>query len=183
MRGMNFASTLLLILSVSLCGCAQNNTAGIHIHRLHTAAAHTEETPPPLPLKPQPRHRSHFNVIINETLMNEAGEKHIEINLAAQRGTFFINGQPAMDFPVCTGRKGFDTPTGTFSIKEKRRHHRSNIYHVSMPCFMRLTYDGIGLHVGEIRTVPASHGCIRLPREACLPIFQAVKIGTKVVIF
>ena len=52
-----------------------------------------------------------------------------------------------------------------------------------MPCFMRLTYDGIGLHVGEIRAIPASHGCIRLPHEACLPIFHAVSPGTKVVIY
>lgn len=180
---MNFAPTLIMILCVSLCGCTQNTPADIHIHRLHTAAAHTEETPPELPRCTLPRPHAHFNIVINEPLMSAAGEKHIEINLAQQRGTFFINGQPAMDFPVCTGRKGFDTPTGTFSIKEKRRHHCSNIYHVSMPCFMRLTYDGIGLHVGEIRTTPASHGCIRLPREACLPIFNAVNIGTKVVIF
>lgn len=126
---------------------------------------------------------NHFNVWKDDTLLNSKGEQHIEIYLATQRGIFFVNGRPAVMFPVCTGRKGYETPPGIYNILEKRRTHRSNIYHVSMPCFMRLTYDGIGLHVGQIKKYPASHGCIRLPKEACLPIFNAVKNGTRVVIF
>ncbi len=182
MRDMKFPTPLLLILCVPLCCCTPNNTAGVRIHRLHTAAAHADE-PPPAPPKKTLHKQPRFHIIKNDWLMNMDGDKHLEINLAAQRGIFFINGLPAMEFPVCTGKKGYETPTGTFSIKEKRRHHQSNIYHVPMPCFMRLTYDGIGLHVGEIRGTPASHGCIRLPHEACLPIFQAVTTGTRVVIY
>lgn len=166
-----------LISVVWLNACTLTPQAEVKVHRLHTAAA------PVTPRMPPKQKKRNLHLTINEDLMQSNGHKHLEINLAAQRGVFYIDGTPAMEFPVCTGRKGFETPTGTYSIKEKRRHHRSNIYHVSMPCFMRLTYDGIGLHVGEIRNTPASHGCIRLPREACLPIFQAVKPGTKVVIY
>lgn len=161
-----------------LCSCHQHSNEPVHIHRLAPTVTLTKHKDLPLPDKDE-----HFCIFKNEQLLKTPGEKHLEINLATQRGTFFINGLPAMEFPVCTGRKGYETPTGTFSIKEKRRHHHSNIYDVAMPCFMRLTYDGIGLHVGEIRKAPASHGCIRLPKEACLPIFHATKPGTRVVIF
>jgi L,D-transpeptidase catalytic domain len=51
-----------------------------------------------------------------------------------------------------------------------------------MPYWMRLTWRGIGMHAGPIprpgRT--ASHGCIRLPREFAVELFQLVRVGTPV---
>lgn len=123
---------------------------------------------------------STFNVWRNESLLPAEGEKKVVIRLGEQRGVFLINGQIAMDFPVCTGRKGYDTPTGRYHVLEKDAHHRSNIYDCPMPYFMRLTYSGIGMHVGDIYRVPASHGCIRLPRTACEPLFQHLPHGSEV---
>lgn len=117
----------------------------------------------------------------NEALMHAAGERRVVIHLAAQRGELLVNGQVAMDFPVSTG-KNDSTPAGTYHILEKDPHHRSNIYHVAMPYFMRLTYDGIGLHVGDVYRSPVSHGCIRMTREACIPLFRLLPVGTEVVI-
>ncbi len=113
-------------------------------------------------------------------LLNAKGPRRVVINLAQQRGMFFINDQVAMDFPVCTGTKSKPTPRGNYRIIEKREKHRSNLYHCSMPYFMRLTYDGIGLHVGPVRRSPSSHGCIRLTREACVPLFRNAPKGTPV---
>lgn len=182
---MKLPGVCLIGLCILLCNCSQPQAEGVRVYRLHTASAPTEEAAPhQAPTQHlQPQQRNHFVVTINEALLKQNGHKHLEINLATQRGVFYINGQPALEFPVCTGMPGYETPTGSFTIKEKRRHHRSNIYHVSMPCFMRLTYDGIGLHVGDIRATPSSHGCIRLPKEACLPIFNAVSYGTRVDIY
>lgn len=53
-----------------------------------------------------------------------------------------------------------------------------------MPYWMRLTNSGIGMHVGVIPQpgLPASHGCIRLPRGFAIELFSVVKLGTPVTI-
>jgi len=121
-----------------------------------------------------------FNVWKDESLLPSEGTKKVVIRLGQQRGLFLVNGKIAMDFPVCTGRKGYATPTGTYRVLEKDANHHSNLYDCPMPYFMRLTYCGIGLHVGDIYRVPASHGCIRLPRTACEPIFRHLPRGSEV---
>lgn len=109
--------------------------------------------------------------------------KRIEICLATQTGRFIVNGGVVLEFPVCTGMPGYETPRGTYTILQRNKNHRSNIYHVAMPYFMRLTYDGIGLHVGAVRNTPSSHGCIRLPRAACSFIYDSVRYGTVVEVY
>jgi hypothetical protein len=54
----------------------------------------------------------------------------------------------------------------------------------SMPYFMRLTYDGVGMHAGPIPRpgFRASHGCIRMPRKMAPIVFAHVPIGTPVTI-
>lgn len=117
---------------------------------------------------------------MNVTGMKGEGARKVTIDLGKQRGLFHINGEVVMDFPVCTGRKTHPTPTGSYRIIEKDAAHWSNLYDCPMPYFMRLTYDGIGLHVGQVYRYPVSHGCIRLPREACLPLFENAPMGTPV---
>ncbi len=53
-----------------------------------------------------------------------------------------------------------------------------------MPYWMRLTGSGIGMHVGPIPNpgAPASHGCIRMPREMARGLFDKAPVGTKVTI-
>ncbi len=105
---------------------------------------------------------------------------HVVIRRGAQRGQLLVDDCVAMDFPVCLGKPGHATPLGDFLITQKNVDHVSNIYDVDMPYFMRLTDSGIGIHVGPVFRTPASHGCIRMTRSACIPLFNAVKIGTRV---
>ena len=51
-----------------------------------------------------------------------------------------------------------------------------------MPYYLRITYDGVGLHAGPIPRPghPASHGCIRLPAKMAPVLFEHVGVGTKV---
>ncbi len=123
-----------------------------------------------------------FRVWKNEAKMQAEGPRHVEIDLTRQRGIFVVNDEVVMDFPVCTGTKRKPTPTGRFRITQKNVHHHSNIYDVPMPYFMRLTNGGIGMHVGDVFRAPASHGCIRLTREACVPLFRNAPSGTRVLI-
>jgi len=46
--------------------------------------------------------------------------------------------------------------------------------------FMRLTNEGVGMHVGILPGYPASHGCIRMPSEIAPQIYVRVKLGTPV---
>ena len=127
-------------------------------------------------------YRTTFSTWRDDTLLNSDGQKSVVIELGNQRGQCFVNGAVAMDFPVCTGSGKHHTPTGIFHITQKDRDHRSNLYHCDMPYFMRLTGDGIGMHVGDVFRVPASHGCIRITRAACMDLFRTLPHGTEVCI-
>ena len=49
-----------------------------------------------------------------------------------------------------------------------------------MAYWMRLTWDGIGMHQGRVPRYPASHGCIRTYSKAVHSVFHKVKVGTTV---
>jgi hypothetical protein len=84
---------------------------------------------------------------------------------------------------VSTGRAGYETPAGIFSILQKRRHHFSNLYNdAAMPFMQRLTWSGIALHAGDLPGYPASHGCIRLPHGFAERLFGLTKRGMRVVV-
>jgi lipoprotein-anchoring transpeptidase ErfK/SrfK len=83
---------------------------------------------------------------------------------------------------VSTGMPGYDTPTGSFPILQKKVHHISNLYYVPMPFMQRLTDDGIALHAGRIPGYPASHGCIRLPPEFAKLLYAETKLGMTVTV-
>jgi L,D-transpeptidase catalytic domain len=95
---------------------------------------------------------------------------------------FDVNGEIASS-RVSTGRPGFDTPTGVFSLLEKNVYHQSNIYSgASMPYQERITWSGIALHAGVVPGFRASHGCIRLPYSFSRKLYGLTKIGNRVVV-
>lgn len=106
----------------------------------------------------------------------------IEISLAAQRVALVKNGVPVFRTECSTGRRGYSTRAGDFVITNKERNHRSTIYHVDMPYFMRLSCLDFGMHAGYVPDFPASHGCIRLPEDAARKFFSEVPIGTLVTV-
>ena len=136
-------------------------------------------------------------------------ESRVVVNLTKQRAYLLNGDQVAIDSPISSGKRAGTTPTGSFNISEKDKDHRSNIYgdfkdkngrtvragvsvridsapsgtrFVGAPMlwFMRLTSDGVGMHVGILPGYPASHGCIRMPPQAAEMFFNKVKLGTNV---
>jgi peptidoglycan hydrolase-like protein with peptidoglycan-binding domain len=85
---------------------------------------------------------------------------------------------------ISTGKAGHPTPTGIFSIIEKRRHHKSNIYsNAPMPFMQRLTWSGIALHGSNyVPDYPASHGCVRLPSKFAAALYKMTGYGMHVVV-
>jgi ankyrin repeat protein len=106
----------------------------------------------------------------------------IEISLASQRAAVFKDGVSIFDTACSTGRSGFCTRSGDYVITDKARNHRSTIYKVDMPYFMRLSCLDFGMHEGVVPHYPASHGCIRLPGDAAKKLFAEIPVGTLVTV-
>ena len=131
------------------------------------------------------------------------------VSLSRQRAYVYAGSQVAIDTPISSGKKAGFTPTGHFTILQKDPNHRSNIYGnfvdskgrvvragvsskidtapsgshyegAPMLYFMRLTNEGVGMHIGILPGYPASHGCVRMPAEIAPQIYARVKIGTPV---
>jgi hypothetical protein len=84
---------------------------------------------------------------------------------------------------VSTGRTGFPTPTGVFSIIQKNRYHRSNIYGgAPMPFMQRITWSGVAMHQGVLPGYPASHGCIRLTHKFASELWGMTRMGVRVIV-
>jgi len=140
-----------------------------------------------------------------------AENSKLVISIPLQRG-FLMNGEDvAIDYPISSGRKSHPTPTGEYKILEKEADKRSNAYGkiydaednvvnsdadsrkdeipeggkfvgASMPYWMRLTWDGVGHHIGRVPRYPASHACIRGPRSVMPTVFKKTKLGTPVTV-
>ena len=149
------------------------------------------------------------NAVIYEEVINAPSvtSPEIVISLSKQRVYLLLGGELGIDSPIASGRKEGWTPKGSFKILEKDLNHKSNRYGdlvdgegrlvrknvtcgaaggifrgASMKYFLRLTWEGVGMHAGILPGFPASHGCIRLPREVAEKLFKIVPTGTPVLV-
>src|SRR5262245_48269661 len=105
------------------------------------------------------------------------------ITIDKQQLTLYSDGQPIARTHVSTGVPGHPTPTGVFSIIQKDRWHRSNLYYNAPMFFMqRVTWSGVAMHQGVVPRGPASHGCIRLPEAFARQMWGITKLGARVII-
>jgi hypothetical protein len=111
------------------------------------------------------------------------GPMQIVISINQQKLHLYSDGTEVADTLVATGVPSLPTPTGVFSVIGKERFHRSNIYSgAPMPFMQRITWSGVAMHEGENIGHPASHGCIRMPREFAMKLFSVTKVGVRVII-
>ena len=113
---------------------------------------------------------------------------------------------------VATGKEGHGTCPGSYRITEKIVDKYSNCFGwiedefgnvtngdatsgtrvpegmvyvpAPMPYWLRLTSYGIGIHGGVIPEPgkPASHGCIRMPKDLAPLVYEVVEVGTPITI-
>jgi hypothetical protein len=84
---------------------------------------------------------------------------------------------------VSTGKAGKRTPTGVFTVLQKKVSHESSIYKgAKMPHMQRLTWSGIAMHAGQLPGYPASAGCVRLPVDFAAKLYSVTALGTTVII-
>lgn len=107
----------------------------------------------------------------------------VYVDLTRQRATVYRNGVRIGVSTISSGKPGYETPTGVFTILEKDVDHRSRTYDdAPMPYQQRLTWKGVAMHAGNLPGEPASHGCVRLPMEFAKKLFQVTPMGGTVVI-
>lgn len=112
-----------------------------------------------------------------------AGPVLLVVSLQAQRAYVYRNGVPIGISTISSGKKGHETPTGVFTILQKKVDHKSNLYQdAPMPFMQRLTWDGVALHAGNLPGYPASHGCIRLPLGFARLLYEITGLGMTVLI-
>ena len=105
------------------------------------------------------------------------------VSIATQRATLYRNGIPIAITTVSTGRPDHRTPTGVFTILQRKVEHYSSIYdNAPMPYMQRLTWGGVALHGGTLPGYPASHGCIRLPHEFARLLYGVTRLGMTVIV-
>jgi hypothetical protein len=112
-----------------------------------------------------------------------AGPVVVIVSIPEQKMYVYRNGVRIGRSTVSTGKKGHATPTGVFTILQKKVAHESSIYKGSkMPHMQRLTWDGIAMHAGQLPGYPASHGCVRLPIDFAEKLYSVTNNGTTVIV-
>ncbi|WP_426163853.1 L,D-transpeptidase [Sandarakinorhabdus sp. DWP1-3-1] len=112
-----------------------------------------------------------------------SGPMLVVVNLSTQRAYAYRNGVRIGATTISSGKSSKATPTGVFTILQKNKDHKSNLYDSApMPYMQRLTWDGIAMHAGNLPGYPASHGCIRLPLEFSKKLFDTSSMGMTVVV-
>ena len=134
---------------------------------------------------------------------------HIVVSIPKQRAFLMIGEQIVADGPISSGKRGHETPRGHFNVMEKDPNHHSSLYgdfvdrsgrtvragvsaHIdsapsgthfagaAMKWFLRLTGEGVGMHIGILPGYPASHGCVRESVDGAKLFYDHAKVGTPV---
>jgi len=115
--------------------------------------------------------------------VSPAGPVVIIVSLPDQVMYVYRNGVRIGRSTVSTGKPGKRTPTGVFTVLQKKVSHESNIYKgAKMPHMHRLTWSGIAMHAGQLPGYPASAGCVRMPEDFAEKLYSVTSNGTTVII-
>lgn len=103
----------------------------------------------------------------------------VTIDKSAQLMTVEQDGRPLYQWPVSTGKAGYDTPGGKFKAFRMERDHFSREWDdAPMPFSIFFTQKGHAIH-GSYDTKrlgsPASHGCVRLAPANAEKLFALVE--------
>jgi hypothetical protein len=148
----------------------------------------------------------------NELLsLTNPDNSRIVLLLATQRGLLINGDEVVMDYPICSGTESRPTPPGQYQVLEKVVDKSSNKYGriydaegnlvngdadstkdpipeggkfvgAPMRYWMRMTWDGVGHHIGPVRRYPASHACVRGPSGTMPTVYAKVKLGTPILV-
>jgi lipoprotein-anchoring transpeptidase ErfK/SrfK len=103
----------------------------------------------------------------------------ITINKVSQKMTVEVEGRTKFKWPVSTGAKGYDTPSGEFKPFRMEKEHFSKEWDdAPMPYSIFFTAQGHAVHGSyHIKSLGrrASHGCVRLHPDNAAKLFALVQ--------
>jgi len=138
------------------------------------------------------------------------GDPRIVVHLIDQRAYFYKGKRIVGESTVSTGKRGFSTPPGHYSVVSKDKNHFSSEFGdyvdsqgnvvvqnidvrkdrqpkgthfdpAKMPYCMHFN-GGYAMHQGYVPPFAASHGCIRIPQGMAEKFFDNAPVGTPVTV-
>ena len=107
----------------------------------------------------------------------------ILVSLPDQLLYVYRNGVRIGRSTVSTGKPSKITPTGVFTVLQKKVRHESCVYkEAQMRHVQRLTWTGVAMHAGNLLGYRASAGCVRLPVDFAANLYSSTTVGTTVII-
>jgi lipoprotein-anchoring transpeptidase ErfK/SrfK len=139
-----------------------------------------------------------------------SGNARIIVHIGEQKAYFYRGKTLVGETTVSTGKPGFSTPPGRYSVLSKSPDHVSSIFGdyvddggnvvrsnidsrkdrrpkgthfdgARMPYAMFFR-GGYAMHQGYVPPFAASHGCIRLPGQMAVRFFKNAPVGTPVTV-
>ncbi|MCI9539315.1 L,D-transpeptidase family protein [Parabacteroides goldsteinii] len=129
---------------------------------------------------------------------DDIGDTYVEISIKRQHVWFYKDGKLKFDSKTVTGKltKDRKTTVGVHRIYGKQRDRYLGTmavqgYRSFVHYWMPFNWDGQGLHDatwrnkfgGDIYKTGGSHGCVNLPYDFAGKLYDAVSIGTPVVVY
>lgn len=192
-----FIVFLICGLGVGLGGCSpsQPTPRAVLTVDLDEAAAAPVPAKPAAPA-PKPAASSDYAVVAPLVLdrplrhgdytWNEEGAPAAPVTVVIDLGTQVLHvyraGVEIGRAAILYGATDKPTPTGTFPILQKKKHHVSTLYDAPMPFMQRLTWDGVAIHASTVEYGSATHGCIGVPKEFAEHLFGLTKLGDTVIV-
>jgi lipoprotein-anchoring transpeptidase ErfK/SrfK len=139
-----------------------------------------------------------------------SGSSKIVVHIGEQKAYFYKGKRLVGETTVSTGKPGFSTPPGHYTVASKDAGHVSTVFGdyvddygnvvksnidsrkdsrpkgthfdgARMPYAMFFT-GGYAMHQGYVPPFAASHGCIRLPGQMAIRFFENAPVGTPVTV-
>ncbi|MEY3089893.1 MAG: hypothetical protein RL113_209 [Pseudomonadota bacterium] len=154
-----------------------------------------EEQPVPLPIigtETIPLSKTVFKSLEKggEKIVDLTGENFIVVSVRefGSDGRFYAvdrDGTVWWSSAITSGAEEYRTPSGIFTIFQKKRYHMSNLYPDengtnNMDYMMKFKDDGTALHSGDVDWL--SHGCIHIDPKDVPVIYNWSNYETKVVV-
>ncbi len=139
-----------------------------------------------------------------------SGSSKIVVHIGQQKAYFYKGKTLVGETTVSTGKPGFSTPPGSYTVLSKNADHVSTVFGDYVDDYgnvVRFNIDvrkdrrppgthfdgaqmpyamffrgGYAMHQGYVPPYAASHGCIRLPRGMARPFFENAPMGTPVTV-
>jgi L,D-transpeptidase-like protein len=162
------------------------------------------ETVPPAAVAPTPTPSGYWNGD------GVPGSPKIVVSISEQHAYFYKGKNLVGESTVSTGKAGFGTPPGSYTVLSKDATHVSTVFGDYVDDFgnvvksnidsrkdprppgthydgARMPYamffrSGYAMHQGYVPPYAASHGCIRVPQGMAETFFENAPVGTPVVV-